>query len=85
VSRIEAGKRDPSMILLLRWIEECDGRLDIATVETEQEIKPLSPAHRYILTRLNLLAPDLTSVMWTSLAALVDVWEKDVVKKTSST
>lgn len=81
VSRIEAGKRDPSLILLLRWIELCDGQLQLlGEAAPPAWAEGLDPRQAYIIQQLHTVAPLLNPTMWDSLGALVDTWAKISVK-----
>lgn len=82
VSRIESGKRDPSVIIMIQWIEVCEGSLSILPPDETKWPEGLTSAQAYVLRQVVQLAPRLTADMWATLGALVETWEKLIRKKT---
>lgn len=80
ISRIEAGTRDPSAHLLIRWMEACGLELDLLSQGREPMPDGIPPHALYLARRFLELAPSLEAHQLETLTALLDLWEKQVKK-----
>lgn len=81
VSRIEAGTRDPSVHLLIQWLDACGQELDLLQPKPEPLPDGIPPHALYLTRRFMEIAPELQQHQVETFSTLLDLWEKQVKKK----